>query len=157
MCCDDTPNNVMMGIWNRKPCRKRQHFDGLLQDCSNPSGLAMELLQSCTQSSIYHTTFSINGSNLSGLFSLQEVILSCHLRSTLRKTRQNLAKWWNHGKDVTRQKEKKEKEKYPYSIIRNEIGDGNYVASLPFCVKMLTTVRSLDAPNFKKNPRARDL
>ena len=29
------------------------HFDGLVQDCSNSSALAMELLQSCTKPSIY--------------------------------------------------------------------------------------------------------
>ena len=29
------------------------HIDGLVQDCSNSSALAMELLQSCTKSSIY--------------------------------------------------------------------------------------------------------
>ena len=28
------------------------YFDGLVQDCSNSSALAMELLQSCTKSSI---------------------------------------------------------------------------------------------------------
>ena len=28
-------------------------INGLVQDCSNSSGLAMELLQSCTDSSIY--------------------------------------------------------------------------------------------------------
>ena len=30
-----------------------QHIDGLTQDCSNPSALAMELLQSCAKLSIY--------------------------------------------------------------------------------------------------------
>ena len=29
------------------------HFDGLVQDCSNFSELAVELLQSCTKQSIY--------------------------------------------------------------------------------------------------------
>ena len=29
-------------------------FDGLVQDCSNSSALAMELLQSCTKPSKYH-------------------------------------------------------------------------------------------------------
>ena len=29
-----------------------QYIDGLAQDCSNSSGLAMELLQSCTKPSI---------------------------------------------------------------------------------------------------------
>ena len=32
-----------------------QHFDGLVQDCSNSSALAMELLQSCTKPSILLT------------------------------------------------------------------------------------------------------
>ena len=30
-----------------------KHFDGLVQDCSNSSALAMELLQYCTKPSIY--------------------------------------------------------------------------------------------------------
>ena len=30
-----------------------QHFDGLVQDCSNSSALAMELLQSCTEPSFF--------------------------------------------------------------------------------------------------------
>ena len=30
----------------------REHFDGLVQDCSNSIAYAMELLQSCTKSSI---------------------------------------------------------------------------------------------------------
>ena len=30
------------------------HIDGLVQDCSNSSALAMELLQSCTKPSIYY-------------------------------------------------------------------------------------------------------
>ena len=29
------------------------HIDGLVQDCSNPSALKMELLQSCAKPSIY--------------------------------------------------------------------------------------------------------
>ena len=29
------------------------HIDGLVQDCCNPSALAMELLQYCTQPSMY--------------------------------------------------------------------------------------------------------
>ena len=29
------------------------YIDGLVQDCSNSSALAMELLQSCTEQSIY--------------------------------------------------------------------------------------------------------
>ena len=29
------------------------HINGLVQDCSNSSALAMELLQSCTKPSIY--------------------------------------------------------------------------------------------------------
>ena len=33
------------------------YIDGLLQDCSNSSALAMELLQSCTKPLIY--TFSL--------------------------------------------------------------------------------------------------
>ena len=31
-------------------------FDGLVQDCSNSSALAMELLQSCTKPSTYQST-----------------------------------------------------------------------------------------------------
>ena len=31
----------------------QQHIDGLVQDCSNSSASAMELLQSCTKPSIY--------------------------------------------------------------------------------------------------------
>ena len=30
------------------------HIESLVQDCSNSSALAMELLQSCTKPSIYH-------------------------------------------------------------------------------------------------------
>ena len=30
------------------------HVDGLVQDCSNSSALAMELLQSCTKPSMLH-------------------------------------------------------------------------------------------------------
>ena len=32
-------------------------IDGLVQDCSNSSALAMELLQSCTKPSIFTTMF----------------------------------------------------------------------------------------------------
>ena len=32
------------------------HFDDLVQDCSNSSALAMELLQSCTKPSIWHSS-----------------------------------------------------------------------------------------------------
>ena len=32
---------------------KSHHIDGLVQDCSNPSALAMELLHSCTKPSTY--------------------------------------------------------------------------------------------------------
>ena len=32
------------------------HFDDLMQDCSNSSVLAMELLQSCTKPSIWHSS-----------------------------------------------------------------------------------------------------
>ena len=32
---------------------KSLHIDGLVQDCSNSSALALELLQSCTKPSIY--------------------------------------------------------------------------------------------------------
>ena len=35
--------------------RKREHNDGLVQDCSNSIALAMELLQSCTTPSLYKT------------------------------------------------------------------------------------------------------
>ena len=34
-----------------------QHFDGLVQDCSNSSALAMELLQSCTKASIWYQQY----------------------------------------------------------------------------------------------------
>ena len=30
------------------------HFDGLVQDCSNSSALAVELMQSCTKPSVYY-------------------------------------------------------------------------------------------------------
>ena len=33
------------------------HIDGLVQDCSNSSALAMELLQSCTKPSIYSIVY----------------------------------------------------------------------------------------------------
>ena len=33
--------------------QKKFHIDGLVQDCSNSSEFAMELLQSCTKPSIY--------------------------------------------------------------------------------------------------------
>ena len=36
-----------MGLFN-DGFRALHHIDGLVQDCSNPSVLAMELLQSCT-------------------------------------------------------------------------------------------------------------
>ena len=36
-------------LWTAKPTVTNYHFDGLLQDCSNSSALAMELLQSCTE------------------------------------------------------------------------------------------------------------
>ena len=35
----------------------RLHIDGLVQDCSNSSALALELLQSCTKPSIYSGTW----------------------------------------------------------------------------------------------------
>ena len=35
-------------IWGKKT-----HVDGIMQDCSNPSALAMRLLQSCTKPSIW--------------------------------------------------------------------------------------------------------
>ena len=35
----------------------RYHFDGCVQDCSNPSANALEALLSCTKLSIYNTTF----------------------------------------------------------------------------------------------------
>ena len=40
-------------------------IDGLVQDCSNSSALAMELLQSCTKPTIWH----ILGSSKSALIS----------------------------------------------------------------------------------------
>ena len=36
--------------------KKIYHIDGLAQDCSNSSALAMELLQSCAKPSIYDTS-----------------------------------------------------------------------------------------------------
>ena len=35
------------------PSKEQAHIDGLVQDCSNSSASAMELLQSCTEPSIY--------------------------------------------------------------------------------------------------------
>ena len=43
-----------IGIWPKWRTFCRQHLDGLVQDCSNSSALAMELLQSCTKSSILY-------------------------------------------------------------------------------------------------------
>ena len=37
-----------------------EHIDGLVQDCSNPSALAMELLQSCTKPSICNLHTEMN-------------------------------------------------------------------------------------------------
>ena len=45
--------NTFTPYWN--------HIDGLVQDCSNSSAYALELLQSCTKPSIYHSN------NMSGL------------------------------------------------------------------------------------------
>ena len=36
--------------------KKQYHIDGLVQDCSNPSANALELLQSCTKPSTYDLT-----------------------------------------------------------------------------------------------------
>ena len=36
------------------------NIDGLVQDCSNSSALAMKLLQSCTKPSIFSVLFFIN-------------------------------------------------------------------------------------------------
>ena len=33
--------------------KKKLHIDGLVQDCSNSSALAMELMQSCVKPSLY--------------------------------------------------------------------------------------------------------
>ena len=46
------------GCWNKIDFQGHNiniqlYVDGLVQDCSNSSALAMELLQSCTKSSIY--------------------------------------------------------------------------------------------------------
>ena len=38
------------------------HFEGLLQDCSNSSALALELLQSCTEPSIWYNWYVFNNS-----------------------------------------------------------------------------------------------
>ena len=35
------------------PQEREEHIDSLVQDCSNPSTLAMELLHSCTKPSIF--------------------------------------------------------------------------------------------------------
>ena len=40
---------------------KRVYIDGLVQDCSNSSALAMELLHSCTKPSISFTNIEIAG------------------------------------------------------------------------------------------------
>ena len=45
--------------WNTKQTKTEYKIDGLVQDCSNSSVLAMELLQSCTKSSKYFTLGSI--------------------------------------------------------------------------------------------------
>ena len=42
----DDPNSAM------QLSPEREYLDGLVQDCSNSSALAMELLQSCTKPSI---------------------------------------------------------------------------------------------------------
>ena len=42
--CEFFVEAVKIDVWN--------HFDGLVQDCSNSSALAMELLLSCTKPSI---------------------------------------------------------------------------------------------------------
>ena len=39
-----------------KILQDRIYIDGLVQDCSNSSALAMELLQPCTKQSIYAST-----------------------------------------------------------------------------------------------------
>ena len=39
------------------PNKNPHHIDGLVQDCSNSSALAMELLQSCTKLSIYSAMY----------------------------------------------------------------------------------------------------
>ena len=45
--------NIWKGAWQSGSCRHK-YIDGLVvQDCSNSSALAMELLQSCTEPSIY--------------------------------------------------------------------------------------------------------
>ena len=42
----------------RHPCFYSYHIDGLVQNCSNSSALAMELLQSCTKPSIIPLTWA---------------------------------------------------------------------------------------------------
>ena len=49
------------------PNKNLHHIDGLVQDCSNSSALAMELLQSCTKLSIYSAMY-LCISGLSELF-----------------------------------------------------------------------------------------
>ena len=47
---------------------KNNYIDGLVQDCSNSSALAMELLQSCTKSSIYLISICLFLRNKEGHF-----------------------------------------------------------------------------------------
>ena len=54
--CQIYPNGPVPSM---KPEQNGGHFNGLVQDCSNSSALAMELLQSCTKPSILQITFSV--------------------------------------------------------------------------------------------------
>ena len=51
---------------------KQRHIDGSVQDCSNSSALAMDLLQSCAQPSIYANTLYTDS-----LY--QKHVILCHL------------------------------------------------------------------------------
>ena len=53
------------------------YFDGVVQDCSNSSDLAMELLQSCTKPSIYFFTFSRPRSRSRKSANSLELLQSC--------------------------------------------------------------------------------
>ena len=52
------------------------YIDGLVQDCSNSSALAMELLQSCTKPSIYAIDVSDIHNGLHIIISFQIILHS---------------------------------------------------------------------------------
>ena len=49
-----TAGGMMQGHGGSMHSQVRHESNGLVQDCSNSSALAMELLQSCTKPSKYH-------------------------------------------------------------------------------------------------------